>query len=267
MHVSKKLILSLICLLTFTFNSFATVLASEKCNSGAAISKFHEYFSHIEDYDVSGQVFTSDKSLVIKSNFRGVLNKFFKISQAISQGDFEQTFTAVYDGNYQWIESRSAGVKKISKIALGRVTKKSKPFDTGYYIMGTGLINGEDYPGTLKFLLSNYDLAASCSGNQFHLQGSLNKQAYVDYIKNSSWSKNKLRSLDQFVEQFQFAEIFINNEGELIKYSIGEDKHPIFTFKVIKSKINQGLMEGAFKFQIPENAEVEDITKLVLSSG
>ena len=264
--VCEKYALISVVLIFLFINVFIPVFADEQCDKSLVLDKVHKYVNDINDYNISGQVSIQDESFVIISNFIGNTNKRLKISQTISQGNITQINTSVYDGRYQWVESHSSGVVNISKIDLAKVADKAKPFDSGYYIMGSGLMNGEDYPGTLKLILSIYDLTVDCVDNNYHLQGVLKRQAYIDYIKTGRWSKNKLASIDKFADQFQFIKILVNSDGEILSYNFQNGEKSTFSYTIIKSKINGGLLEDAFKISVPENTKVEDITNIVLQT-
>jgi hypothetical protein len=131
--------------------------------------------------------------------------------------------------------------------------------------MGTGLFSGEDFPSTVKILLSIYDLTAKCSKNRIILSGYLNADSFLKYIMNRKFAgmKKKHGYIERFKKSFKHARlVFELPDNHLREYSLGStDKRE--TIKIVFKKIclsPEGLNDK-ISYKPPKGIEVTDITE------
>jgi outer membrane lipoprotein-sorting protein len=218
----------------------------------------------INSYSIDAVVSINGK--VVTSKIYGKRPNKLCIIQKIPKGDDELVNKVVYDNRYQWVETKiSKKIVQVSKIELSKIVDHERPFDTGYYIMGTGLFSGEDFPSTVKALLSIYDLTAKCSNNRIILSGYLNSDSFLKYIMNRKFAgmKKKHGYIERFKKSFKHARLvfeFPNNH--LREYSLGStDKTE--TIKIVFKKIclNPELLDDKINYKPPGGMEVIDITE------
>jgi hypothetical protein len=104
--------------------------------------------SEIQDYGLATTVKINDES--VSSHIAGKQPNMTRIVQSIHYGSEQLITTVVFDGQYQWVESKISKKIQIIKIRLSEIVSPERPFDTGYYIMGTGKMNGDGYPSTVR---------------------------------------------------------------------------------------------------------------------
>ncbi len=218
----------------------------------------------INSYSIDAVVSINGK--VVTSKIYGKKPNKLCIIQKIPKGADELVNKVVYDNRYQWVETKiSKKIVQISKIALSKIVDHERPFDTGYYIMGTGLFSGEDYPSTVKALLSIYDLTAKCSNNRIILSGYLNSDSFLKYIMNRKFAgmKKKHGYIERFKKSFKHARLvfeFPNNH--LREYSLGStDKRETIKIVFTKINLNPELLDDKIKYNPPRGMEVIDITE------
>lgn len=154
---------------------------------------------------------------------------------------------------------------QIIKINLHKLTKPDRPFDTSFYLMGAGLINGEGFPSSLNTILDVYDFDQCKKNSEIILFGSINKNKLTDYISKSLYAKIKLKSVDQFINTFGQVKLTVDAKtSELKKYRFGSKGKTPVTYIVLKNVINQSLNPSEFTYNPPDNVEVEDITQNLL---
>lgn len=218
----------------------------------------------INSYSIDA--FVSIDGKVVTSKIYGKRPDKLCIIQKIPKGSDELVNKVVYDNQYQWVETKiSKTIVQISKIELSKIVDNERPFDTGYYIMGTGLFSGEDLPSTVKALLSIYDLTAKCSKNRIVLSGHLNTDSFLKYIMNRKFAgmKKKYGYIERFKKSFKYARlVFELPYNHLREYSLGPtDKKE--TIKIVFKKIclNPEGLADKISYKPPNGMEVTDITE------
>lgn len=181
-------------------------------------------------------------------------------------------FKMVFDGNYQWVESISTQGDKIIqprtafKINLKETTTPEKPFDTFYYLWGSGLVMGYDLPGSIKTMLRLYDFKKSSLGEIDGvdcdvLEGEINmelfkKEFYYTYSKDSSLPPEKLNN------DIRYARIYFAKADHFAKkYEMGpEIDKPAISVVLNQVKLNPELPADAFVYKPPEGLEIQNGT-------
>jgi len=218
----------------------------------------------INSYSIDAVVSINGK--IVTSKIYGKRPNSLCIIQIIPKGADELVNKVVYDDRYQWVETKILNkIVQISKIELSKIVDHERPFDTGYYIMGTGLFSGEDFPSTVKALLSIYDLTAKCSKNRIILSGYLNSDSFLKYIMDRKFAgmKKKHGYIERFKKSFKYARLVFEFPDNLLReYSLGPtDKGE--TIKIVFKKINLNpkLLDDKIKYKPPTGMEVIDITE------
>lgn len=218
----------------------------------------------INSYSIDAVVSIDGK--VVTSKIYGKRPNKLCIIQRLPKGSDEFVIKVVYDNQYQWVETKfSKKIVQISKIELSKIVDHERPFDTGYYIMGTGLFSGEDFPSTVKALLSIYDLTAKCSKNRIILSGYLNTDSFLKYIMNRKFAgmKKKHGYIERFKKSFKHARlVFESHDNHLREYSLGStDKRE--TIKIVFKKIclNPEGLNDKISYKPPRGMQVNDITE------
>lgn len=209
---------------------------------------------------------------VVSSHISGKQPNMMKIVQKIHHGSKQLITTVVFDGQYQWVESKLSNKIQILKIRSSEIVSQETPFDTGYYIMGTGIINGEGYPSTVRTLLLLYNLAADCTSDKIILSGHIAARKFEEYAEKRKFAKLNKQYKERFMKDFGFASItFSYHDLQIQDYALGPSPGN-YTIKVkfSKIKINMDVSENEFKYQIPGDVKPTDITeelKQELSGG
>ena len=172
-----------ILLLTLWFlSAFPSIAFSIDCNSDKIIANLQNTVSNIKTYNVT--IITQFKGIKSKSFVSGVTPNKLYLKQDLYTPQGNATTTSVFDGKYQWVDITTPKSRHIYKINLSKTTKPNRPFDTSYNIYGTGLLSGEDYPGTLKNLVNLYKLKAHCSKDTTLLSGHIDKDKFKAYASS-----------------------------------------------------------------------------------
>jgi outer membrane lipoprotein-sorting protein len=196
----------------------------------------------------------------------GITPDRLRIEQSFRAGNDQVQITEVFDGRVQWIESRKLDKIQVLKINTDELVKKDRPFDTGYYLMGTGLINGEDLPSTIKILLSVYDLSAKCHHNKIVLTGYLDQTNFDKYANSRKFKKVNKPFIDEYKKRFRFAVIVVGYPDYGIQsYSLGPSDNTVtITTHFEDFQINLDSIEGAFHYKPPGGVQPSDITDEII---
>lgn len=225
--------------------------AAPSCNINTIIQETEQRLDKITDYRVTiRSVVNEQKPSIMK--LTGKRPDLLKATMQVSDTD---KLIIVYDKKNQWIEEGNM----VYKIDLDKSKNRTpdRPFDTDYSLAG-GLLSGEDYIGTVKTLLSIYDLKANCKANNIVLKGNLNIPKFTEYTK----SRHIDIPIDDFVKAFantlKTATITIDKKSHLISgYTLqGTDK-----FKATFSDYDfSTLTDSQLKYVIPEGVKPIDIS-------
>lgn len=221
------------------------------CSTKDVIDKIEQRLDKITDYQVTIKSTLNNQQpaeMVIASKIPDLLKATIKVSD-------NDKITLVYDKQYQWIEEGNM----VYKIDLSKVKKRTpeRPFNTDYSLAG-GLLSGEDYIGTIKTMLSIYNLKASCNKKEIILKGDLNKEKFTEYTNIRQIDIPTAEFVNQFANTLKNATIIVNKDTYLVdKYSlVGTDK-----FQASFSHYDfSPLTAEQLSFKVPEGIKPIDIT-------
>ncbi|MCP3928519.1 MAG: hypothetical protein GY705_05395 [Bacteroidetes bacterium] len=234
------------------------------CDDLVAIKKsILSKLNEINSYQLDATVSIDDK--VVTSQITGKQPDRLRITQKINKGSEELVNTIVFDGRNQWIESKfSNKILQVSKIRLSEVVDSGRLFDTGYYIQGAGIFGGEDFPSTVRILLSLYNLSAICSSNKIILSGYLDEKKFEEYAGKRKFAEFNKRYgyRDRFKKSFRYANMVFGHTDYLLhEYTLGpSNKSETMKIKFHHTLINIDGLEGEFSYQIPKGIDPTDIT-------
>lgn len=217
----------------------------------------------INNYQVDAAV--SMDNNVASSQISGKQPDRLRIAQRITKGSEELSNTIIFDGQFQWIESKfSNKILQISKIKLSEVVDLDRPFDTGYNMQGAGIFGGESFPSTVRILISIYNLSGIRSADQIILSGSLNQEKFEAYADKRKFAKSNREHgfKDKFKKNFGYAILVFGKADFLLReYTIGRSKDDMKIKVVFQNlKINLDDIDNNFIYQVQEGVEPVDIT-------
>lgn len=171
------------------------------CEKRKILAEIRHRLLGVEDYKIKALV--SLEGVEVVSRITGKMPDRLRIRLEIPHPTGLTIVSAVFDGTNQWVETKKSSSTQVIKIYLAELTTPERPFDTSYYIMGTGLLNGEGYPETIATLLSVYDLKAACSDNVITLSGPINIEKFKEYAakrRSMGYSNPVSKSLPRFLD-------------------------------------------------------------------
>lgn len=176
----------------------------------------------------------------------------------------------IFDGSYQWVESRTADKVDVFKIKLSGLVDKKRPFDTSFYMMGSGLMNGEDFPETIRIFIRTYDLSVTCLDDRNLLTGKINTNKFKQYASKRQTPIDE-KVVNRFIEQFRFIIIeFDPKNFNVMGYQLdsnheGPKKQSMYKVKFNNLIINQGVANTTFEYSVPADVQPVDITEDIKS--
>lgn len=264
--MSNRLPLGIILMLTVMASpAKATLETASACNADAVIQDIREKLSEIKSYKLKTQVNVHDQSA--KTEIAGKLPDRLKIAMHVDSRSGAQTSKAIFDGSHQWVQTGKQPEAQVLKINLQKTTTAGRPFDTGYYMMGTGLLNGEDFPSTVNRLISLYRLEAECSDSGIQLKGSLNPERFLNYAEKRNSPQSGAKNVERFEKQFGYLKLSLSSESHMIHgYSLGPSStEQLLEVDFSDIAINPKLEDGTFDYTPPEGVEPNDITTSILN--
>ncbi|MCF6255920.1 MAG: hypothetical protein L3K25_06410 [Gammaproteobacteria bacterium] len=234
------------------------------CNVEKIKSNILSHLESIRDYQFVTEVLFD--GTFANSQVKGKRPNQLYIQLSIQPPSKPLIITTIYDGVYQWVESKSSSMTHVMKIQLAKLTSPQRPFDSSYNVMGTGLLNGEGYPDTISVLLTTYNLQAQCANETISLSGHINIDAFKKYAKTVKFLTSKPGSVERFARLFGFITLnFDSNDYTVRDYSFGADSNTVkFHVKFSSFQINQGLDDTVFRYSPPSGVVVTDITNDLL---
>jgi outer membrane lipoprotein-sorting protein len=251
-------------LIAFILNlSLSCVVAAAdvgECYSSIILDRIRHYVESIEDYQLQSNVILDGRQ--VTSEISGKPPILMRIKMHIKQGDTIVNLTVTFDENYQWIETKTPSVTEVLKIKLAGLVSPGRPFDTSYYLMGSGILNGEDYPSSITTLLSIYDLKANCTENEIQLSGPLNIEKFTQYSSTKKSSDSLQSRIKKYSKNFnQLTMVFDTKSLALNEYYLGtKDKPTKFAVTFHKLRINQKLTAKDIAYIPPKGVQAIDIT-------
>lgn len=177
-------------------------------------------------------------------------------------------FTTVFDGDFQWLETRTEEEVSVLKVALQEVTSKERPFDTSLTLHGSGLLSGESFPSTITTLLTIYELEEKCTDSTISLSGRIATDRFLQYASSHLQHSQAAEISERFIKRFGSIEIIIDSETRLPTFlrmgpSI-EDKEQL-QVNFLDLQIDADLAEEAFEYKLPPNITPVDMTQEILA--
>jgi len=247
----------------FSINSFSQEVSSGKCNINLIKNNLTRKFNNITDYKTDIRV--KFEGLTVMSNVIGLKPDKMKIQQVIVTPEYSISYLEVFDGKYQYVESRRDKLIQVVKLHVSKLSKRTRPFDTGYYLMGTGLLNGEDYIGTFVKLLNLYNLESTCNKNTLILSGKINVVKFRNYALNIKTKRSSIEYINKYTNKFGYFSIEVNKVNmDVYNYKLGSsDKNIIFEASFSNANFNQNIDSDVFLYTPPSGVTVADITSEV----
>ncbi|PCJ18651.1 MAG: hypothetical protein COB04_06985 [Gammaproteobacteria bacterium] len=184
----------------------------------------------------------------------------------IAQGGDSIEIKAVFDGSHQWVETRGSSRVEVLKISLSELVNSQRPFDTSYYLMGSGLLNGEDFPASLFTLLATYEFKAVCERGIVTLSGTLDEEEFAKYALTKRSQASVESRVRQYSERFsqlvmEFDQLSLGIKG----YELGAvGERAIFRVDFKNLQVNEKLPVNHFFYRAPKDVKVVDITEELL---
>jgi len=246
--------------------SLAQAKSLNDCNALLIKESIINKLAGISHYKIDIAVKFDD--LNVESNIVGKTSEKMKIQQTIKAPQYTLNYSTVFDGEFQWVESSRESYVQVVKLEVLSLTEKDRPFDTGYYLMGTGLLNGEDYVSTLANLLSVYDLEAVCASGVITLMGEINREKFTHYALNVKTKKSSAEFINKYINEFGYASIEIDKEKLTVNsYKLGPGSNQLlFEALFSNTDINADVDDGMFLYTPPSGIKVLDITNDVKNS-
>ena len=244
----------------FSFGARAGV----KCQAEQLEESVRKNLGLISNYQVASSV--SLGGAIIESEISGTSNRLLRVDMSILQGDNVAHIKMVFDGTFQWVETSNSSSVEVLRVKLSELVTPLRPFDTSYYLMGSGLLNGEDLPASINTLLSIYDLTAVCEGDVFTLSGELNEPRFANYVSG----KRLQGSLELMVRTYaeKFGQLLIKFDMEslaLKEYRLGPIGEPaVFHAQFTNLKVNNNLSKEHFIYNVSDEIQAVDITDELL---
>lgn len=261
MKMSGCIIFAVFCCLTATDTCHA-IDSHYNCGDLLVLKRnIIQKLNEVKDYRLTTTVEIDHEC--VSSRIAGKLPNMMRVVQSIHHGSDQLITTVVFDGQNQWVESRLSSKIRVIKIRSSEIVSPETPFDTGYYIMGTGIMNGEGYPSTVRNLILLYNLTPVCTSGKIILSGKIDTRQFEEYAGKRKFAKFNKQYRDSFIRDFGFASIIFSiNDLQIQEYTLGPSTGK-YTIKVKFSniKINTGVFKHGLKYQIPEGVEPKDITE------
>ena len=147
--------------------------------AGGVQAALAERMQNIQTYSLKTEVNTPHG--IATSYIEGRAPNLLKISMAEGTQPYTY-FTTVFDGNFQWLETRVEEEVSVLKVTLQEVTSKERPFDTSLALHGSGLLSGENFPSTITTLLTIYELEEKCIDSIISLSGRIRTDRFLNIL-------------------------------------------------------------------------------------
>ena len=217
--------------------------------------------------DCQSDVILKFNGLDITSRVVGKKPANLRIQQSIQTPENNVDYLVVFDGTTQWIETRTKGSVQAMKLKIAAFTHKDRPFDTGYYLNGTGLLTGEDYIGTIVNLLNFYNLKSGCNKNYATLSGMIIDEKFSNYAVNIKTRRSEPDSVRRYIDEFGYLEIIVDTENWVVNsYKLGQDKDNIrIQVRFKNTQFDKLRNNKIFRYEPPQGIQVLDITDDIIN--
>ena len=223
-----------------------------------------KWVDQIKEYELTAKMKMEGALIEFESRIYGRTPDRLRVD--LDMGDDKNSINqkTIFDGKYQWSAASSKLGSQITKLQLDKAATKNKPFDTFMYIMGSGLINGEDLPMTIKTLFEVYKVSPKCDKKNklVFFSGQLDTNKYRKYISESKYAKQRKLGVDKYAENFGHVQISVDPKSHAVKsYAMGKSAdNPTYIVEFENIKINSKLFADTFTYKVPAGVEAIDIT-------
>lgn len=222
----------------------------------------------IRDYRLVAEVSLREARVV--SRIAGRKPDRLRVEMDIRGGDRRGTHLVVFDGIEEWIESTDASGRRVMKLSARELAPPGRPFDTPYHLMGTGLLEGEDFPSTLTTLLSIYDVTAVRSGPQVVLSGPVNAGKLRQWAASRGPARAGRVDVETFARRFGFLEMELEDSRGWVprRYALGPARgESDFVVLFREVEVDRGVPDSLFVYAPPPGLVPEDVTESLRSGG
>ncbi len=223
-----------------------------------------KWVEQIKEYETTVILRVQGALIDFKSQVYGRSPDRLRIDMDMGNDKMSIKQKTLFDGTYQWNEASSDMGSQITKLKLDKVANKDKPFDTFMYVVGSGLMNGEDLPTTLKTLFEIYKVSAQCDKKKTLtiFTGRLDADKYRKYIAKSKYAKQRKLGIDNYINNFTQIQISVDPKSKHVKsYSMGNSEtKPTYAVTFKNMKTNGKLPENIFTYKLPAGEQAIDIT-------
>jgi hypothetical protein len=192
-------------------------------------------------------------------------------------------FLLIFDGTWLWVEQKmkaptqegktNAPQVSAMKIRIDAVSPDpaKEPFNTFYGISGTGLFRYRDLPGTLRDILTSYDLVQNVNAEPSEdiVFSGLAQRNELKNVEGTSdhddeEAKKKLHNLEK--QSTQFCKVWFSPKSKLVTaYSFGKSEaRPTMHTNIEYISVNEKLPGKVFEYIPPEGVQVRDATDSIL---
>jgi outer membrane lipoprotein-sorting protein len=231
------------------------------CTAETVVAQIRQWAQSIDTYRVKTQVEFNGQSL--SGNVWGDTKQRMRLELKLLGEARPTRWILVFDGRYQWLETQAGRLHEVARVDLSTVARPERPFDTRLEVYGSGLAAGDDFPGTIRWLLSVYDYRVDCKADVNVLRGTINKERLAEWMRRRAikWSEDESQS---FSALFGVSTVDASPSGAVMGYSAGpRGGSATISVKFLDLVINQRLESAVFKFNPPSHVRVTDVTKQV----
>ena len=264
--MNNRILLGIILVLTiFSLSVKAEQVGAPECDADTIIKDLHERLSTLTSYKLKTDVRFMGESA--KAEIIGKQPDRLKITMAVDSRSGPRRSKAIFDGTHQWVQKGESSEAQVLKIDLRKTTSDQRPFDTGYYMMGSGLLNGEGFPSTVRNLTSLYELEAKCNESRIQLAGPLLPDQFEEFADKRNTTQSDGKLVERFKKQFGYLNLTLSSNNHMIKgYSIGPSPEKAqINASFSEINLNPKLEDNTFDYNPPNGTKAQDITDLVLN--
>lgn len=230
---------------------------SGQCHADLIVEQLRNSVDGLENYSLRTHSWTEEFSA--NSEISGDRYRRLSVKSDFSSGALQWSVQTVFDGRKQWLEERHGDSFQVLMVRLEEVVNERRPFDTGLYVWGTGLLSGEDYPGTVAALLSIYEYSAACDDNVATLSGNVDEDGLAAYASARNVS---LSSYQGFIDNFPHARLTVDvAKSTVIHYMLGKTDAPdSFEVEFYDIEFDAIFDQNTFRYVRPPYIETVDVT-------
>lgn len=237
----------------------ATEVWGGVCDAASLEASIRKQLDDIRSYKLVAQISANKFKAV--SDIQGRLPSRLRIEMKMTEPAGRDRWIHIYDGKHQWAEHHTEGGLMVYRIRLKLVASPERPFDSGYFLMGSGLLTGEDYPSTLRTLLTIYQMTGQCTPTGAMLHGVLDHEKLHHYINSKKHVQDPVRMAKRFAMEFPLATLRLKADPLIVKgYELGSQDRTNLSVTFDKVLLNAVIPPSRFDYTERSEVEVMDIT-------